>query len=707
MLDHQGRGLRGARLELRPEKRRPAPQRTLSGAGGYFLFDGAPAGRYRLVVSAAGAAAFERGVRLPRRLLRVRLRRVYRLEGRVAAEGGPVAGIEVVLVASTGRQRRMLSDERGAFVFEGLTAGLYELAARSTAAPWLASPVITRFVLARRARGPAPRKPPLVLKLEAATRLAGRLMKVEAKEPLAQAYVSLRPLVPTLFDVRAQSDAQGRFLLPALPAGRYRLQAWAAGRLPQLGKTVTLPAQQPLVLRLSRGHGLEGVVQSETGSPIAAAVVRAIVDDSAAARRRARAGAIVGSRTIGELGVVPGPVPPIPSAEGGGAVPAVGSLQLWSVASDSKGAFALSGLPTGRVRLFISHPRYQQLQGPWLTLGGAPVASQRIVLRRGTELRGVVKDARQVPIAHARVVAQEGGGRRSTYTDGRGRFRFFGLGKAPTLSVRAKGFGELVRTVDLQPGQTQDVELVLELAGGSLHGRVVDERRLPVRGAQLSARGSFGQRQTDSDARGEFRLSGLRFPLQLRVRHRRYVGLLRRLQRADAFAPLELQLAPLGMLRGRIQSFRTGVAVRRFSLRLDGGKPRTYNDRSGHFELAAAPGKHRLEVGAAGFSKRVLSVSVADPSASVAPHDKRIDLYEAGQIEGLVRDQLGRPVAGARAESGGVSARTDRQGRFRLKGVAEGSRVVTLSIASKSWRSDPVVVRAGETAGPVRFEVQP
>lgn len=704
MLDHQGRGLRGARLELRPEKRRAAPQRTLSGAGGYFLFDGAPAGRYRLVVSAAGAAAFERGVRLPRRLLRVRLRRVYRLDGRIAAEGGPVAGIEVVLVASTGRQRNMLSDERGGFAFEGLTAGLYELAARSTAAPWRASPVTTRFVPAR--RGAAQDETPLVLKLEAATRLGGKVMKGEAKEPLAQAYVSLRPLVPTLFDVRAQSDAQGRFLLPALPAGRYRLQAWAAGRLPQLGRTVTLPAQR-LDLRLSRGHVLVGVVLSETGTPIAAAVVRAIVDDSVAARRRARAGAIVGSRTIGELGVVPGPLPPIPSAEGGAVVPAAGSLQLWSVASDNKGAFALSGLPAGRVRLFVSHPRYQQLQGPWLTLGGGSVASQRIVLRRGTELRGVVKDARQVPIAHARVVAEEGGGRRSTYTDGRGRFRFFGLGQAPTLSVRAKGFGELVRTVHLQPGKPQDVELVLELAGGSLHGRVVDERRLPVPGAQLSARGSFGRRQAESDGRGEFRLSGLRFPLQLRVRHRRYVGLSRRLQRADAFAPLELQLAPLGMLRGRIQSFRTGVAVRRFSLRLDGGKPRAYSDRSGHFELGAAPGKHRLEVSAAGFSKRVLSVSVADPSGTVSPHDKRIDLHEAGQIEGLVRDQLGRPVVGARVESGGVSARSDRQGRFRLNGVAEGSHVVTLTIASKSWRSDPVAVRAGETAGPVRFEVQP
>jgi hypothetical protein len=93
-----------------------------------------------------------------------------------------------------------------------------------------------------------------------------------------------------------------------------------------------------------------------------------------------------------------------------------------------------------------------------------------------------------------------------------------------------------------------------------------------------------------------------------------------------------------------------------------------------------------------------------------------IDLDEAGEVEGEVVDADDRPVAGARVARDAVPtylpvgplphgiAVADRNGRFKLAGIADGT--VTLEAYSADLgrgRVDDVVVRAGRTTDRVKI----
>jgi hypothetical protein len=83
-----------------------------------------------------------------------------------------------------------------------------------------------------------------------------------------------------------------------------------------------------------------------------------------------------------------------------------------------------------------------------------------------------------------------------------------------------------------------------------------------------------------------------------------------------------------------------------------------------------APGAWTVRVRAAGYVavERTLEIRAAE-----RPDDVRIELGRGATLAGIVRDRYGDRVAGARVWLGPVSARTDRDGNFRLIDVPTGA----------------------------------
>lgn len=468
VLSGGGKPLPRARIELR-HRRGLWEARALSAGDGSFVFEGLAAGPALLRVKAPGRRTITRAVELPAEV-QLRMLPARLVRGVVRGMGGEE--VEVLLVGPASR-RRTRAASSGHFEFDGLLPGSYEVFAVTLKAPWRATPLaVTRAG-----------QSPLEMRLQPATRLRGRVIG-EGGKPLA-ARVVLRPTRPVLFSAEVEADAQGRFVAPALPVGRYRLEAWAAGWLPSLGRTVDLSRQgEPITLRLGRGHRIAGSVVDEQGHAVRGALLRLFPGaDSLGAK-------------VGELGVVPGPVPPIPPPGAPLSTRAAAS-RLWSASTGPKGQFVVEGIPSGKARYTVLHPDYDQAEGLVAIPRAAPLALR---LRRGTGVAGSVRDWRTgAPISRFSI-AVDGKGAKS-FREARGAFLLkLDPGKR-RLQVRAPGYARRERIVEVGARGARRESLLFELvAAGSIEGTIRDALGRPVSGARLRAAGASAR----SDSRGRF-----------------------------------------------------------------------------------------------------------------------------------------------------------------------------------------------------------
>jgi protocatechuate 3,4-dioxygenase beta subunit len=385
---------------------------------------------------------------------------------------------------------------------------------------------------------------------------------------------------------------------------------------------------------------------------------------------------------------------------------------------------------------------------------GRPAADLRIVLRRGRTGFGRVVTASEQPIAGARVSVRRdaGGDMRSrmrmllfgseetvfegvTGADGRFEVRDLPAGSW-SLEARASGYAALTvpgLTVPEGAGSTDFGTLMLP-AGVAVEGYVVDPRGRPVEGAEVNAVDGamsvammrFGGRQNAANAAdtpaaitgadGYFRIEDRRAgeTINLDASRAGYARSAAPGVRVPSEEPVRIVLQPASAVEGRVVDGDgkpvAGARVvviptdRRGGFQVKDGT----SDDSGAFRVEdVPPGAAEARTIALGFQPSYLSN--LEVRAGQDLKGVEIVLAAGAVVEGRVLSPSGRPVAGAdvrvfEAEEGGgrrffsmpIMAQSDGEGRYRLEGVAPGTR--TLQAEHKSYRRAvrDLEVRPGE-----------
>lgn len=346
---------------------------------------------------------------------------------------------------------------------------------------------------------------PVHIVLSPGARISGRILDEEGR-PVAGARVIFSSTNEGDLDAwhaylrrdprfsRTTTDAEGRFQLVDVRAGRFHLTMDRQGFLPAT-RSVEVPDPPRDVdlgeVTLEAGAVLEGLVTDEQGRPLAEARVSSAPSDPASVplerrRQRLEVGGGGGSRT--------GP-------DGRFRVESLiqGVSYDLSVELDGYVPAKVSGVePPARAPLRIEMKPAPSLTGRVVGPDGRPVAMASVAAR------GEGDAAHMPPLA-------------SAGCDESGRFRlFFAAPGSVTLAARATDYRtKIVRGVEVPArGEVGPIEISLE-PGAVLEGRVLDERGTPVSGAQVSAQSTgalFGVSevwQVSNDAEGRYRLEGL------------------------------------------------------------------------------------------------------------------------------------------------------------------------------------------------------
>ncbi len=253
------------------------------------------------------------------------------------------------------------------------------------------------------------------------------------------------------------------------------------------------------------------------------------------------------------------------------------------------------------------------------------------------------------PVRGARVAWSQGerSGTGSTDADGALGLPLDLLGPRVELRVDSQGYVALERTVEVE----RELELQLR-APARLSGRVLAaDTGVPVAGARLVVRSPGTRAESASDARGAYALEGVPRGAPLRVEvvadgfPARAFRL--RIEAGAAEARRDLELVHGLRFRGRVVDRDTGAPIPDATLTSGWieSDVRTA-DASGAFDLEyrADPraGAPWVRVDAPGHCSLVVHLP-DEPRADVA-----LPLVRPGWIEGVVRDERGAPVPGAK-----------------------------------------------------------
>ena len=539
----------GARLQLYG----PAlstPREVTSNDKGLFLFEGLGFGRFVLRASSGQRVSQPQPVVIDAETgwlppVKMVLGAGATLAGRVVDDTGrPLARatVEPVFASAEDAPTVVSTGKDGRFAIGPLVPGRYQVWARLTGHAMTAPQEVQL-----RAENPTQ----VQMKLPRAVQVLGQTVD-ESGVPVAGAVVSLGvlsastqdlsvltgslPLAAEAANLPAEalnrqsllrstaSDGNGRFLLPDLPAGRFRLEVSAPTRLPirrspldiEPGRTIDLGR-----LVLQAGVPTEGRVLDAEGTPLGGARVEVRPMDGAGAQFAAVAG--------------------------------------------EDGTFKVY-LPRGVFTVTAHAPRRApEVRDAVVVEPGRPPADLELRLERAdAALSGVVRDPHGRPAASARVLAfplrssqgtpdagapASGTGRApllaATSTDRAGRFRLTGVPREPFLvEVRHRSWP--ARSAVATPGQ----ELYMELPRlGGIEGEVRDRASGSyVSGYRLETQGPDGRAAVDVRTQGAgFELRGL-LPGRWRIR-----------VHAEGFAPAErwIEVPPAArMHEPSVRSFR-------------------------------------------------------------------------------------------------------------------------------------------------------
>lgn len=562
-------------------------------------------------------------------------------------------------------------------------------------------------------------KGPRILKLPILETLAGRVVSAADGRPVAGALVWNEDP-----GAARRTGADGAYRIEVSAGREAAPRAAAAGYLPADARLGVPPGmRRGPTLALEPALVAAGVVVDEQGRPVPGVQVQASPQPAG----RMRSPAMIFS--------------------GGTARTA------------ASGRFRLSGLLAGvgyELRLSKAGFAAARSEVPPLEPGRPSGTDLRIVLRKGRMGFGRVVDRSDQPVAGARVelVPARGSDRRMSIlrlregapvkyeaaADATGRFEVRDLPAGTwELTARGSGFAPLTvpgLTVPEGAGST-DLGTVVLIPGVSIEGYAVDTEGRPVAGAEIHASEASADpmsrflrqeeplRVATSAQDGFFRVEDRRAgeTVDLDASRSGYAPGVAAGVQVPPDQPVRIVLQPSATIEGRTvdPDGKPVAGVRVFVHPTDptslGGGFRIFSmsrqassDDTGFFRLEdVIPGGFALQAEAAGYQPSALEN--LDIRAGQELKGLEVVLAPGAVVEGRVFSPSGQPLPGAQV---GVadptmdfffgSAATDGDGRYRLEGVAPGTRAVQAEHQSYRRAVKELEVRLGENSVDLRLE---
>lgn len=725
----------------------PLPFGSLTASDGSTLFKRLGPSPWTVKASARGYESVTRSGVMGE--VTLSLRHLGSIEVRVEdPDGHPAHGASVVIAGSTlWPARRAETDESGIARIAGLLGGSYDLKATRGD---LVSETYIGLVLERGG------SEHVTLRLHLGRRVTLLVTDGEGEgaRGVPDADVVLVESGLSSFPLRGRTGVDGSVVLGPISPGLATAAARAPDFVPRGGIAVPENPQGPVMIPLRRGATLHGQVVDARDRPIDGASIEVIGTDLdgfpiaetpqlLSFRTTHFEWALPGPLPLipaGELGVMPGPVPPIPPAFGALAADP-NSLALaapsgmepgepvepWVTAID--GRFTARPVSPGRVRALVRHPAYVEGVSDPVALAPGGEASVKIVLLAGGTLEGRILDELGRPLSGARVdiAATSGTLERTTMTASDGSFAFAAVPAEVVVSVaRPEELGTIVlrETISIAEGEKKRVELKLPAPREPVRVVVKDDRGDGVDAAQvtlLSLDPKAPLRRTlftgrdgvveVPDARG----LGVRLLVEA-------PGWARVVKSFDA-APekLEIVLEHGVSVTGRVTAVRGRRYVAGASVLLiaDGVRKSALTDAEGMFVVReVTPGQARLVVSHAEYATTTVDVEVKKTGRADRPFEvDDVDLAEPTSVEGDVVDARNNKVSGARVAAGVVPAYlpmgqlppgmavTDSNGHFKLSGIAPGTLTIEAYAADLGRGSVKLTVSGGRPTEGVKIRL--
>jgi len=588
-----------------------------------------------------------------------------------AANGAPIAGASVRVADEAGRERTGATDKDGVATFEKTSVGMLEIVVR---APGFAR---TFDRLEFRADEDSPfqdRDVPFQVEMDRGAAASGVVLD-EAGRPIAGASATATEQRdgwrddsrPSLAETTCGAD--GAFRLDGLPADRPCWLAFSAPEYAVLAIEWNPASQARVEARLVRAGTIHGVVRQPSNRPAEDATVIATRLD--------------------------------------------GDDERLDAHTEADGRYVFDRIPAkSRWKLVASRDGAVDADPVEAVARGAAEPAVDLHLRRRPRIAFVLEAPDGSPVDDAEIDVKDREGRFDLQHPSKGRAEFEIVSPGPCrATIDAAGFAPREETIDAAVDELKTVVVHLT-RGAFVAGVVVDDVGAPITGATIKVVGKLSEgfgdwtRTTTSGADGAFRIDGLaegKVNLEFAVKDHAPLDYETSAPRDGVVVPL-LRLARL-VLRVRAPADATRLpAVRIACLPVsDPPKPidvgswtreseaqwrgATWTDS----EELAWPGKWLVVVDVAGFLTERRTVEAKAGDVVEMPE---IVLDRGPQVEGVVVDDVGRPVAGAsvqihddgsgesdEAAAFKASADTDADGRFRVGPVARSVHGIAISAA--------------------------